>query len=317
MNVLVLGWSRIVARRVFAAFCGLDGVDQIDIASRRPSEATAATRSAAHGKVFGDYVEALAQSPAELVYVSTVNAKHARWVEAALESGRHVIVDKPAFVDLASAERLVALSERRRAALVEATVYAHHPQFSLLSDAFANGPGPDRLTATFSFPSLDSDDFRYRAEAAGGALYDLGPYAVSPGRILFGSAPEEVVCRITARDREVETAFSVLLRYPEGRVFLGHFGFGTPYLNRLEALGPAAHVTLERAFTSPADAPTTVRVKRLDGEETFEAPPTDAFLTFLRSTLQSIERQDLVASRRALLADAHALNQLRHSAGVT
>ncbi len=44
---------------------------------------------------------------------------------------------------------------------------------------------PTHITVDFSFPPLDPENFRYKKDLGGGALNDLGPYAVSAGRVFL------------------------------------------------------------------------------------------------------------------------------------
>src|SRR5262245_51695550 len=126
MYLLILGYSSIVRRRVLPAALSVGNITGIGIATRRgrvPEPAGDITW-------FSDYGEALGSSGADAVYVSGVNAAHAEWVHRSLEQGLHVIVDKPAFLDVASAEDAVALARRQRKVLAEATVFPFHPQFA-------------------------------------------------------------------------------------------------------------------------------------------------------------------------------------------
>lgn len=312
MRVLVLGCSRIAQRRVIPALAGLANVELIDVATRRANAVPAGVIS---GQTFGDYGAALQKSSAELVYVSTVNADHFAWTQAALDSGRHVIVDKPSCLEYREAEQLCELAERRNLALAEATVYLSHPQFALLRAAFSDA-SPNYLVSVFVFPSLDPGDFRYRGASGGGAVYDLGPYAVSAGRFLFGSTPETVACQVTSHQADVDTAFSVLMTYPGGRSCVGTFAFGGAYTNRLVALSPSATVTLERAFTSVPAEGCRVRVQTEGRDETVVSDKGDAFSGFLGSVLQAIQAKEVRKFRQDLLHDAHAISQLRQAAGL-
>jgi predicted dehydrogenase len=306
VRVLILGHSRIVRKRVGPALASIPEIESVEIASRHSAEAD-----------HRDYARALAESDAELVYVSLVNADHAAWVERALESGRHVIVDKPAFLQLQDAERLVALARRRRACLAEATVYPSHPQIDAIRSCFESpGAGVTRIEAGFSFPPLPPEDFRYRKALGGGALSDLGPYAVSPGRIFFGGRPEEIVCRVLTRDGpdEIDTSFSVLLRYPAGRSLVGHFGFTTAYRNRLSLTGPEACLDVDRVFTTPGTLENEWVVKRASGVERVKGRAGDAFALFLRDVIGRIRTGDLEDLYEALQTDAFVLDGMRRSA---
>jgi predicted dehydrogenase len=269
-----------------------------------------------NGQVFDDYETAILKSKADLAYVSLVNSAHAYWVEKALETGRHVIVDKPAFTDIQDARRLVDLATKRNLCLAESTVYTYHPQIQLARDVFSRArSSPTRLAATFSFPPLSPNNFRYKKALGGGALWDLGPYAVTPGRIFFGQEPDQVFCRaFKDKGSEVDTSFSVLITYPQERSMVGHFGFNTEYRNHLNILGLGASVDIERVFTIPAEMENELRVRIRNENTVQKAPKVDTFLTFLRRVADAIQTDSHHLLARDLLADASTLHKLRTSA---
>ena len=266
---------------------------------------------------YADAAGALADSPAEVVYVTTENSRHAPLVLAALESGRHVIVDKPAFPDRETAERAANLAARKNRVLAEATVWADHPRLDGLRQAFAAaGTAPARLSAVFSFPPLPPGNFRHCPELGGGALFDLGPYAASPGRALFDAEPEHVACHVLTRGEEVETAFACLLVYPGGRSLAGTFGFDTGYANRLDVLGAGLAVSMDRAFTPPPGAALTLECNSPGGGETRTFEPADAFGRFFKRVFAAMDQgRGVAALAEALLADARTLDRLRRAAG--
>jgi dTDP-3,4-didehydro-2,6-dideoxy-alpha-D-glucose 3-reductase len=311
LRVLILGWSSIVQRRVLPAFVQL-GVLRTDVAS--------ATRQVTlpeptTGRLFSSYDEALQSSAAELVYVSTRNHQHAEWTRRALESGRHVIVDKPAAILEADVQSLVALSRRQRRLIAEATVYGWHPQIAVARQLVADCGPVTRLTATFTFPPLPTGNYRYERRAGGGMLWDLGPYAVTPGRLFFAAPPEAVAAHASWREGdEVETAFSVLMRYPGQRTLLGHFGLPGAYVNRLELSGARFAITLERAFTAPIDALTRITGHVDDRPIAVQVPPADAFALFLDDVLSAMGAGSFAPFADAMLADADLLGRLRVAA---
>ena len=265
----------------------------------------------------GDYESALAESSADLAYISLVNSEHAHWAERALERGLHVIVDKPAFLELEEAIRLLEFSRTQGLCLAEATVYTRHPQIETIRGLFDRPDGqPTSLQVNFSFPVFEAGNFRTDKALGGGALFDLGPYAVSPGRIFWGGRPDEIVCRTLSTDGAlgVDTSFSVLMRYPEGRCLLGHFGFTTTYRNRLALVGPERSVELDRVFTTPENLRNELRIAGARGSSTLDAPAGDAFGLFIREVLRRIEARDLEGLRLELFEDAYMLDWMRRSA---
>jgi NDP-hexose-3-ketoreductase len=307
MQILILGHSAIAKRRLLPALASLSEVSGIEVASARDP-----------GAAFSDYETALAQSDAKLVYVSLVNSDHDRWAQRALESGRHVVVDKPAFLEFERAQRLIELSRERGLCLAEATVYTRHPQIDAIRELFA-GPGNEasNLVAGFSFPPLDAANFRYQRNLGGGALNDLGPYAVSSARLFFRGRPDELECRVlaTGGPDDVETAFSVMMNYPGGRSMVGQFGFTSAYRNRLSCLGTNLGVDVDRIFTTPEDFNNVLHVSRQGIASTIEVPAADCFALFMAEVIERIVSRDLEGLRSELLDDAFVLDWMRRSAG--
>jgi NDP-hexose-3-ketoreductase len=316
MKLLLIGYSKIAQRRVLPALVEA-GIAHVDVASRSRAAAVTLPKGAS-GQVFDDYETALAKGEADLVYISTVNSAHAEWAERALQHGYHVIVDKPATTRPDDARRLVELAQQQGRCMAESTVYGYHPQIAAVKQAFAEtGSRPTRLTATFSFPPLPADNFRYKAACDGGALWDLGPYAVTPGRIFFGEEPQEIACRITGEGDEVETSFSVLMTYSDDRSMVGHFGFNTGYRNRLEILGPRVTATIDRVFTAPANLTNEVHVNQNNQSKAVTVPPADQFALFFRAVASAIETGQHETLADDLLSDARVIWRLREAARVS
>lgn len=314
MKVLVVGYSRIARRRVIPALKSLPEVSEVLIVSRsaKRDELDATMR------LFDDYERAFAESNADLAYISLANSDHARWSEMALRRGMHVVVDKPAFTTLADAQRLVDCARANRRCIAEATVFAFHPQIQIANRVFDEADArPTRVTAIFSFPPLAPSDFRYRSDLGGGCIFDVGPYAVATSRIFFGHRPRRITCEVLTRNgaEGVETAFSVLLTYSEGRALVGHFGFDTEYQNHLILLGSGVAVDMNRAFTLPADQANSIVVRRSNSQEEITVPAADAFAIFLGEVLDSIAKGDWSRFEHDLLEDAELLGELRKATG--
>lgn len=313
MKVLVLGYSQNVRERVLPALAGL-GLDKVDLASTSRSGAVQLPPGLA-GKVYDDYAEAIKRSKAELVWVSSVSSTHAAWAAEALSRGRHVVVDKPAGISLELAQRALDLAQAKSLLLAEAHAWAYHPQVDAARQAIAEADSaPAHLLAAYSFPPLAESNFRYQRALGGGALNDLGPFAVSAGRTFFGAEPEEICCRVTALGAEVDTAFSLMLTYPEGRSLTGHFGFDAGYVNHLRILAPQAGARLERAFTPAAGQASLVETRHFAKQATVEVAPADAFALFMRAVMQAVNSGQHHDFARDLLSDARVLERLRRAA---
>ncbi len=313
MQVLLIGYSRIAARRVIPAMRSAAPGLAISVASR---SAPAASRSN-DITWFHDYQDAIERSGADLAYISLTNDAHAEWAARALSAGLHVIIDKPACIDVADTSHLISLALENRRLIAEATVFAFHPQYESLNSLLSQHDADARqAVAVFSFPALPESDFRNRRERGGGALWDVGPYAVGADNAVFGEPPEAVyAAAVSHADDGLLTRFSVLFSHGEKGSLVGHFGFGTEYQNVLSVLAPGFSASLRRAFTTTAHDPAIIDVCARNESRAIEVPPADSFEVFLRRVFQAVERGRTGEFLGAISRDAQLLDRLRHALG--
>lgn len=171
----------------------LDGVY-----SRSKEKGAAFAKDTGAKRVFTDFTELLV-SDADLVYVASPNVCHYEQSKALLESGKHVICEKPITVTLSEFKELSTLAREKGLVYFEAIMYMHSPARKILKDAVSE-IGEIR-SAIFDFSQLSSKYSALKAdevpnifnpEMKTGALNDLGIYCVYPIVDLFGE-PDEIV----------------------------------------------------------------------------------------------------------------------------
>lgn len=314
MKILLLGMSSFATRRVIPAFVSSPDISHISIASRRPIDAPKI--GCKLDQCVQGYEKALSTVDCDAVYVSLPNSLHFEWVKRSLQAGKHVIVDKPAFVCLSEAEHALSMAQERGLCLAEATVWNYHPQAAAALRVFQDsGDSIAHVSAIFTSPPLPPGSFQYSAELGGGALLDRGPYAVSTARWAFGEDPEEVICRLQdAQFEGVELSFSLLFRFSGGRTLTGFFSLHAEYTNRITLLGDHVRVDIDRVYTPPSDweKPLSSQVKNQHGLVTYQ--PADALVVFVRSFAEAVDTQNHSAFAEQLWNDAVLLNRMRESA---
>ena len=312
MRFLIVGYSSIVARRALAALVRSPEVESVDIASRRGAQGASFPESWT-GRIYDDYGDAISCSDADVVYISLVNSLHEEWADTALRSGRHVVVDKPAFLSLAVTDKLLELAAKKGLCLAEAVVFPYHPQMEVLQTLLLEHGGATRLSATFTFPPLTNDNFRNHPELGGGSLYDLGPYAAAVSRLFFEDLPASVRCNVVTRhsDTKVDTAFSLLASYIGGRSYIGHFGFDTEYQNRLTLIGPAISITVDHIFTTHPDLENHLHVSSGSQHSRVPMGAGDSFQCFFARLIGAIEKHCWSVFAEDLRQDAQILGTIR------
>jgi predicted dehydrogenase len=314
MRILFIGYSSVAKRRILPFLNQIQSIEAVDIAKFDTQRNENIESFDLIGQVFDSYKVALEKSQAEIAYISNVNSAHAFWTENALKRRMHVIVDKPAFLDLKTALEMTTLAEKLDLCLAEATVYSYHPQISKVIEIIhENNLSPANLTINFSFPPMIYGNFRYSKDLGGGAFNDLGPYAVSPGRIFFNAIPEKILCSINDYDnmKNVELSFSVIAKYSNGRSMTGNFGFTTEYINRLNILGPDFLFEINRVFTPPVDSENEILFKMKNKSNLIRTGKSNSFINFIRDFIDSVNTHDYLKFRSQLIMDAKAVELLK------
>jgi predicted dehydrogenase len=309
MDCLLLGLSSFARRRVIPALGGT----RVHVASRSatPAELDAVPSL---GRSFRDYGDALAHAPPAWVYVSLTNEAHAHWVEQALLSGRHVVVDKPAVTTLADAERLVELAERRGLVMAEAITYLHHPALARVLACFADAGDTPRQVTAHLMPRLPAGNFRFLRERGGGAFLDLGPYAASLGRAIWGVPPISLAVATHQRSGdEVEVSFSMLAGYGEGRNVTGHYSLVHEYRSWVHVAGAELAVDAPGLYSTAPGVATELSVRRRDVVTTETVPGAVAMERFLAVFHAAVASGDGRALAHALLEDARVIDRLRRT----
>jgi predicted dehydrogenase len=202
LRIGVLGSARILREALIAPAGRVDRIVVHAIAARETERARLTAQRFGIPRVHESYDALLADADLDAVYIPLPSALHARWSAAALDAGKHVLVEKPFTSSLDAAEALAAHAARfPELILAEAYHTGHHP---IMSDVRAILDANElgvvrRASATFSIPIFGRSDIRWNYELGGGGLLDVGYYPVRFLRELFGPAPEVVGARAKMR----------------------------------------------------------------------------------------------------------------------
>ena len=173
-----------------------------------------------------DAAAAIASPDIDLVVVATPNATHFPLAAAALEAGKHVVVDKPFAVSLAEADALIALAAAKRRF---STVFHNRRwdgDFLTVRQPGRVGPARrrraiSRRIGTASVP-LPRPGWRETPAVGAGLLWDLGPHLIDQALLLFGrpDAGQRPTSPPSARARGPTIISQLTLDYGAMRVLL-------------------------------------------------------------------------------------------------
>lgn len=315
MKLLILGYSNIVQKKALKGISQVDSIEKIDIASQSRFE-EAKKDPLINGEVYSDYDVALSETEAELVYVSTVNSFHFVLAKKALLAGKHVVVDKPSFMHESELKEIIEIAKEKNLFVSEAIIYGYHPQFQKTKEIFEQSGAPvNRMSCVFSFPPFPNEDgYQYIPEFGGGAVYDLGPYALTPGRIFFGTDPKEIKAVVTHRhENDLNTSFSIMAVYPGNKVFVGHFGFNSAYKSHLTLIGKNAVVDMPVPFSPPSTLENELSINVNNERDTIKVEAKDNFEAYFAAIVDDLSAGKVEEHRNRLFTDFKALEMLKKS----
>ena len=216
------------------------------VASRDQARADEYAKTWLIPRAYGSYEALLADPAIEAVYISLPNSLHVDWSIKALEAGKHVLCEKPLTRSVRAAEAAFDAADRAGRFLSEAFMYRHNPQTKRAKELVDAGAiGELRLIrASFSFPLYDASNIRLAPALDGGALMDVGCYAVSGAR-LFAGEPQKVFGEAWVGASGTDWVTAGLMRFP--RDVIAHFDCGTALTARdeLEVVGSEGSLFLD------------------------------------------------------------------------
>src|SRR5687768_8836335 len=159
----------------------------------------------------------------DVVYVVLPNAMHGEYTIRAAKAGKHVLCEKPMEVSVKKCEQMIeacANAKRKLAIGYRCQFTPHHLEMIRLAREKSFG-NVKLIEASFGFRISDPNQWRLKHElAGGGALMDVGIYALQAARYVSGEEPIEVFASETKTDKmkfkEVDETIAWSMRFPSG-----------------------------------------------------------------------------------------------------
>ncbi|AJP71738.1 oxidoreductase [Sphingomonas hengshuiensis] len=201
----------------------IDAVDGLELAAIATSRSDA-VRAAYPRAAVTTPAALIADPDIALVAISTPNDTHFALATAALEAGKHVVIDKPFATSVAEAEAITALADLRGLVLAPFHNRRWDSDFLTVRRLLDSGRLGEILLFEAHWDRLRPDlaqPWKESPEAGAGQLLDLGPHMIDQALLLFGM-PEAVRGDLASQrvGSRVDDYFDITLHYGERRVVL-------------------------------------------------------------------------------------------------
>lgn len=189
------------------------------VAARELSRAEDFCRKYNFKKAFGSYEEMLSDEEVELVYVATPHSHHYDHMKLCIMYGKPVLCEKAFTMNSTQAKEIARLAQEKRVYVTEAIWTRYMPSRQIINDAIASGllGQVSMLTASLSY-DIDAKERIIRPELAGGALLDVGVYALNFALMHFGNEIAKIESSVMKTQTGVDGMETVTLSYQDGRM---------------------------------------------------------------------------------------------------
>lgn len=253
------------------------------------------TRSVA--KTFGiptahrTYESLLADPDVDAVYIGLANDAHAPYATAALDAGKHVLCEKPLGLTAAEVDLMAAAAAANDRLLVEASWYRWHPRVLLAQRLLhsLHAVGQVRyVSAGFSFSGVAAGNYRLDPAKGGGALYDVGCYAVSAALWAFGTPPRSVSAKTDVGPTGVDLTSSVTVTFDGGEADV-RASIAEDARQWLVVVGDDGELELrDSAFATGESQETTLWCTSPAGTTVETVPPANAYRLMVENVTAAI-----------------------------
>lgn len=172
-------------------------------------------------KVFDTYDDAINDPEVDVIYITTPHNTHYPLMKKALEQGKHLFVEKSITLNSRELSEMVALAKEKNVVLAEAMTIWHMPLYKKLWDIISSGKlgKVQMITVNFgSFKEYDMNNRFFNMNLAGGALLDIGVYALSIVRSFMNSNPDQILSQMKPSPTGSDEQATILLRNPDGQM---------------------------------------------------------------------------------------------------
>ncbi|OQX29358.1 MAG: oxidoreductase [Spirochaeta sp. LUC14_002_19_P3] len=287
----VLGVSKHYGLRMHTPLCVLNLFETRAIGSRQRERAVEAAEKWGFSKAYGSYQQVVDDKEVEAVYIPLTNNLHAEWIKKCADAGKAVLCEKPLTLNAAEAADALEYADKKGIMVMEAFMYKFHPQWIKARETMDIGEIGEAaaIHTVFSFFNNDAANIRNQRALGGGAVYDIGCYAISSARLLMNREPLRVMANIEEDPIcKVDTLVSAILDFGGPRALFTVSTRMAPMQN-VSVYGRKGSLTLKRPFNAYRDSPLTLELNDGNGgPRTLHYGPSDQYGEMLKAFAQAL-----------------------------
>jgi predicted dehydrogenase len=313
-------------------------------ASRRGRLVAVGSRTADTAGAFGQthhipiahasYQQLIDDPTVQAVYNSLPNNLHHEWTIKALEAGKHVLCEKPFATNLAQAQEMFDVAQRRGKVLMEAFMYRAHPLTHAVLETVRSGAIGEvcLIRTSFCFKvNKWQGNIRFAPDLAGGVIMDVGCYCVNFSRLFAGAEPTQIHVVHHRHESGVDDIAAGTLIFPSGAIATFNCGMSVHADNTASICGSEGYIEIPIPWKPPAKGATYTIARstppQMENPTVKGPPPRETRTITVEGDLYGLEADAFTAtvqdgalpavSREDTLGNQRVLDELRRQMGVS
>lgn len=227
-------------------------------------------------KCYGNYEEMLKDPEIDVVYIATPHCNHYEYIMESLKNNKHVFCEKAITVNSIQLKEIVHLADEKQLVVAEAMTVYHMPLYKKLRQIVDSGQIGKLKMIQVSFGSCKEYNVNNRffnKDLAGGALLDIGTYALSFVRYFLSSQPTECLTTMKKFETGVDEQSAIILKNSMDEMAVISLTMRAKMPKRGVIAGELGFITVD---DFPRASKATInyldgRVERIDAGETSQA----------------------------------------------
>lgn len=188
------------------------------VASRNKERAEQFARENNVKKAYGSYDEIIKDKDIDVVYIATPHSNHYEYIIKSLNNNKNVLCEKAITVNEKELEEALKIAREKNLVLEEAMTLFHMPLYEkVIKKINKEDLGKvNMVQVSFgSFKEYDENNRFFNLDLAGGALLDIGTYALSFARYFLSSMPDEILSTVKKAKTGVDEQSGIILKTKE------------------------------------------------------------------------------------------------------
>ena len=172
-------------------------------------------------KVYTDFNEMFTDPEVDVVYITTPHNTHIQFMKKAIENGKHILVEKSITLNSEELDEALELAKEKGVIVAEAMTIFHMPVYKELKKILESGKlgKVNLITMNFgSFKEYNMNNRFFNMNLAGGAMLDIGVYALSIVRSFMDEKPDEILSQWKPSPTGSDEQATILLKNPSGQM---------------------------------------------------------------------------------------------------